>query len=127
KINTAYAERDACLAKNAATDNLADAAAAARTAATACTEETEKLVGVVNRDGDPHVTEAIRQDSQFPAMGFVLPPRGQVTNGPIDARRAGQCKRREIEIPRRCDRLRYASGRRGGRPGQEGNPAAQSL
>jgi len=80
KINTAYAERDACLAKNAATDNLADAAAAARTAATACTEETEKLVGVVNRDGDPHVTEAIRQDSEFRAMGFVLRARGQVTN-----------------------------------------------
>jgi len=80
KINTVYAERDACLAKNAATDNLADPAAAARAVATACTEETEKLVGVVNRDGDPRVTEAIRQDSEFRAMGFVLRARGQVTN-----------------------------------------------
>jgi hypothetical protein len=80
KINTAYAERDACLAKNAASDNLSDPAAAARAAATACTEEIEKLVGVINRDGDPRVAESVRQDSEFRAMGYVLRARGQVTN-----------------------------------------------
>jgi len=80
KINTVYAERDACLARHAATDSVADAAVAASAAAVACTEETEKLVEILNRDGDPRVATAIRQDSEFRAKGYVLRARGQVTN-----------------------------------------------
>lgn len=82
RINTAYASRDACLARNAAEDatlSLADQAAA-RAVALACVPETEKLVEVVNRDGDPQVAEAVRRDSEFRALGFVLRARGQVTN-----------------------------------------------
>ena len=80
KITTAYAERDACLARHAATDSMVDTGAAASAVAVACTEETEKLVEVLNRDGDPRVATAIRQDSEFRARGYVLRARGQVTN-----------------------------------------------
>ena len=80
KINTAYAERDACLARHAATDSAAEAGAAASAVAVACTEETEKLVEIVNRDGDPRITTAIRQDTEFRARGYVLRARGQITN-----------------------------------------------
>lgn len=81
KINNTYAARDACLAKNAAADETraADAGTIARAVAVACTSETEKLVEVSNRDGDPRVAAAIRKDSEFRAMGYVLKARGQVT------------------------------------------------
>jgi hypothetical protein len=46
----------------------------------ACTPETETLIGVSNRDGDPRAASAIRKDSEFRAMGYVLRARGQVTN-----------------------------------------------
>jgi hypothetical protein len=42
--------------------------------------ETQKLVDVSNRDGDPRAAAAIRKDSEFRAMGYVLKARGQVTN-----------------------------------------------
>ena len=80
KINTAYAERDACLAKNIAGDSAAAPSAVAQAAANACTEETEKLVGLVDRDGDPIVAGNIRRDSEFRALGLVLRARGEVTN-----------------------------------------------
>jgi hypothetical protein len=82
KINTAYAARDACLARNVASDSAGggDAEVVARAVAQACTEETEKLVEVSNRDGDPRVANRIRRDSEFRAMGYVLKARGQVTN-----------------------------------------------
>ena len=82
RIIKAYEARDACLAKNAAADiGLSlDAARAAQAVSLACVPETEKLVEVSNRDGDPKVAEAIRKDSEFRAMGYVLRARGEVTN-----------------------------------------------
>jgi hypothetical protein len=82
RIDTAYAARDACLAKNVASDSAAgaDAMAVARAVAQSCVAQTEKLVEVSNRDGDPRVADLIRQDSEFRAMGYVLRARGQVTN-----------------------------------------------
>ena len=82
RINNAYKARDACLAKNAAADvtTSADADTIARAVALACTSETEKLVEVSNRDGDPKVASAIRKDSEFRAMGFVVRARGQASN-----------------------------------------------
>jgi hypothetical protein len=81
RIDSAYAARDACLARNAASDNAnAAAAAVARAVAQGCVAETEKLVEVSNRDGDPRVADAIRRDSEFRAMSYVLRTRGEVTN-----------------------------------------------
>lgn len=82
RIDTAYAGRDACLTRNAAEDATLSLAtqAAARAVALACVPETEKLVEVVNRDGDPQVAEAVRRDSEFRALSFVLRARGQVSN-----------------------------------------------
>ncbi len=81
RINKTYAARDACLANNVAAENTgnADAASVARAVAQACLPETEKLVEVSNRDGDPRVANAIRKDSEFRAMGYVLKARNQVT------------------------------------------------
>jgi hypothetical protein len=82
RINNAYAARDACLAKNATSDlGLSlDTAQAAQAVSQACVPETEKLVEISNRDGDPKVADAIRRDSEFRAMGYVLRARGEVTN-----------------------------------------------
>ena len=82
RIDKSYEARDACLARNAAADVIgnADAGTIARAAALACAPETEKLVEVSNRDGDPRVANAIRKDSEFRAMGFVLRARGQASN-----------------------------------------------
>jgi hypothetical protein len=82
KINKTYAERDACLARNVDATNIGnlEAASAARAVAQACLPETEKLVEVSNRDGDPRVASLIRKDSEFRALGYVLKARGQVTN-----------------------------------------------
>ncbi|MBV8188725.1 MAG: hypothetical protein JO339_15915 [Alphaproteobacteria bacterium] len=82
RIIKAYEARDACLAKNAAGDiGLSlDAAQAAQAVSLACVPETEKLVEVSNTSGDPKVGEAIRKDSEFRAMGYVLRARGEVTN-----------------------------------------------
>jgi hypothetical protein len=82
RIDTAFAARDSCLARNAASDGASGASAdvVARAAAQGCVAETEKLVEVSNRDGDPRVADAIRRDSEFRAMSYVLRSRGQVTN-----------------------------------------------
>jgi len=82
RINNSYEARDACLAKNATADVTggADAGTIARAVALACAPETEKLVEASNRDGDPRVADAIRKDSEFRAMGFVLRARGQASN-----------------------------------------------
>jgi hypothetical protein len=82
RIDNSYKARDACLAKNAAADVTgdADAGTVARAVALACAPETEKLVEVSSRDGDPKVANAIRRDSEFRAMGFVLRARGQASN-----------------------------------------------
>ena len=80
KIDKSYAERDACLARNAAADDISnsDPATLARAVALACTPETERLVAAANRDGDAKVAAAIRQNSEFRAMGYVLKARGQL-------------------------------------------------
>jgi hypothetical protein len=82
RIDRSFAARDACLAKNASADDVgnSDPATIARAIALACAPETEKLVEVSNRDGDPRVADAIRKDSEFRAMGCVLRARGQVSN-----------------------------------------------
>ena len=79
RINDSYKARDACLAKNAAADGTMslDAASVAQAAALACAPETDRLIEVTNRDGDPVVANRIRQDSEFRAMGYVLKARGQ--------------------------------------------------
>jgi hypothetical protein len=89
RIERSYAARDACLARNAGADDISnsDPATIARAIALACAPETEKLVETSNRDGDPRVASAIRKDSEFRAMGYVLRARGQVTNEPLWPRR----------------------------------------
>jgi hypothetical protein len=79
-IDKSYAARDACLARNAAADDISnsDPATLARAVALACSSETEQLVMAANRDGDAKVAAAIRADSEFRARGYVLKARGQL-------------------------------------------------
>ena len=78
-IDKSYKARDACLSRNAGADDISnsDPATLARAIALACAPETQKLVDVSNRDGDPRAAAAIRKDSEFRAMGYVLKARGQ--------------------------------------------------
>ena len=80
KIDKSYAARDACLARNAAADDISksDPATLAHAVALACSTETEQLVMAANRDGDAKVAAAIRADSEFRARGYVLKARGQL-------------------------------------------------
>ncbi len=80
RIDTSYEARDKCLARHAAANDISgsDMQAIAQAAALACSAETERSVEVSNRDGDPKVAAAIRKDSEFRAMGYVLRARGQV-------------------------------------------------
>ena len=82
RINESYAKRDACLARNAARSEgpMGDPRALAHSVAETCAAETEKLIEVSNRDGDPKVASAIRKDSEFRAMGYVLRAHGQAAN-----------------------------------------------
>ena len=79
RINQAYAARDACLERNAAADvaNAGVATSLAQTVAAACISDTDKLIEVINRDGDPRVAAAIRRDSEFRATSFLLKARGE--------------------------------------------------
>ena len=79
-IDKSYKVRDACLARNASADDISnsDAATLARAVALACLPETEQLVSAANRDGDAKVAAAIRANSEFRAMGYVLKARGQL-------------------------------------------------
>jgi hypothetical protein len=79
-IDKSYKARDACLARNAAADDISnsDPATLAHAVALACSPETEQLVAKSNRDGDIKVADAIRKDSEFRAMGYVLKARGQL-------------------------------------------------
>ncbi|MCA0301156.1 MAG: hypothetical protein LCH95_02025 [Proteobacteria bacterium] len=78
KINAAYKDRDACLARSVQAEGQAlDPAVAARAAAASCVAETDRLIELVNRDGDPRVAAKIRQDSEFRATGMALRARGQ--------------------------------------------------
>jgi hypothetical protein len=79
RIEKSYEARDACLARNAGADGVSstDAAMLAHAAAMACASETEKLVEAVNPDRDGKVAAAVRKDSEFRAMKYVLQARGQ--------------------------------------------------
>ena len=78
RISEAYAARDACLSRSAASESVTiSAATAAHDVAQACASETEKLVAISNRDGDSKVAVNIRENSEFRAMGYVLRARGQ--------------------------------------------------
>ena len=79
KIDKTYVARDSCLARNAAADGAMneDAATLAHAIAIACAPETEKLIEASAVDGDAKVAVAIRRDTEFRAMGFVLKARGQ--------------------------------------------------
>jgi hypothetical protein len=79
-IDRLSAARDRCLSRNASADitPATDATTIARAVALSCSDETERLVAAVNRDGDPKVTAAMRQNAEFRAMGYVLRARGQV-------------------------------------------------
>jgi hypothetical protein len=81
RIDNAYKARDACLERNAAAEGTMslDAATVAQSAALACTAETDRLIEISNRDGDPRVAARIRRDSEFRAMGYVLRARGQAS------------------------------------------------
>lgn len=81
KIDTSYEARDKCLARHAAANDISysDTQTIAQAVALACAAETERLIEVSNRDGDPKVSTAIRKDSEFRAMGYVLRARGQVS------------------------------------------------
>ena len=72
-IDDAYAQRDACLARNAAERALAGASlhARAQALALACATETNALITASSR-GDPAIAGAIRDDSAFRALGVVL-------------------------------------------------------
>jgi hypothetical protein len=76
-IDTAYAERDACLARNATERALAAASVRARAQALAlaCAAETDRLITASSR-GDAAVASAIRDDSEFRALGAVLRTQG---------------------------------------------------
>ena len=78
KINDAYKERDECLARSVKAEGQSvDPTVAARAAAASCTAETDRLIELVNRDGDPRVAARIRNDSQFRATGMAIKARGQ--------------------------------------------------
>jgi hypothetical protein len=72
-IDQAYVERDACLARNATERALAGASVHARVQALAlaCAAQTDRLVAASSR-GDAAVASAIRDDTEFRALGFVL-------------------------------------------------------
>src|SRR3984893_3090064 len=79
-IDKSYKARDACLARNASADDVSnsDPDSLAHAIALACLPETEQLVSAANRDGDAKVAAAIRKDSEFRAMGYILKARGQL-------------------------------------------------
>jgi hypothetical protein len=72
QIDKAYAERNACLARNVHADATnGDMTVAAHTATAACQPQIDHLVAVSNPSRDPKVTAAIRQDSEFRALGYL--------------------------------------------------------
>lgn len=62
-IDQAYAQRDACLARNA-TER-------AQALAFACARETDRLI-FASGHGDAAIASAIRDDTEFRALGVVL-------------------------------------------------------
>src|SRR5690349_7514523 len=72
-IDTAYAERDACLARNATERALAGGAVHTRAQALAlvCAAHTNRLI-TASSHGDAAVARAIRDVTEFRALGVVL-------------------------------------------------------
>src|SRR5260370_35090749 len=79
-IDKSYKVRDACLARNAGADDISnsDPPTIASAVALACSPETEQLIAGANPHGDAKVAAAIRKDSEFRALGYVLKARGQL-------------------------------------------------
>ena len=78
-IDRSYEARDACLVRNASADgtSAADTATLAQAAALACQAETDKLIAASDQSGDAKVAAAIRRDTEFRALKYVLQARGQ--------------------------------------------------
>jgi hypothetical protein len=76
-IDTTYTERDACLARNATERARAGASVRARAQALAlaCAAQTDRLITASSR-GDAAIASAIRDDTEFRALGFVLRTQG---------------------------------------------------
>ena len=76
-IDTSYAERDACLARNATERALAGATARARAQALAlaCAAQTDRLI-IASSHGDAAIARAIRDDTELRALGVVLRTQG---------------------------------------------------
>jgi len=72
-IDQAYAQRDACLARNATERALAGASVHARAQALAltCASATDRLI-LASGNGDAAIASAIRDDTEFRALGVVL-------------------------------------------------------
>lgn len=72
-IDLAYAQRDACLARNATERAVTGASirARAQALALACASETDRLIFASSR-GDAAIASAIRDDTEFRALGVVL-------------------------------------------------------
>ncbi|MPZ29453.1 MAG: hypothetical protein GEV13_00390 [Rhodospirillales bacterium] len=72
-IDQAYAEHDACLARSATERALAGASVHARAQALAliCSSYTDRLITASSHD-DAAVASAIRDDTEFRALGVVL-------------------------------------------------------
>ena len=78
-VTKAYEARDACLAKHAmpyaGTNEKPEVVG--RSVSLRCQAETNALIASSNPHSDPAITSAIRQDSNFRAMGYVLKVRGK--------------------------------------------------
>ena len=75
RIERSYAARDACLARNAGADDISnsDPATLARAIALACAPETQKLVEVSNRDGDPRAAYLVYNPEEGYLIFYRLP------------------------------------------------------
>lgn len=78
-VSQRYEARDACLVKHAVpyVARASDATSIGRTISSNCQAETNALIASSNPHNDPLVTAAIRQDSEFRAIGYVLKARGR--------------------------------------------------
>lgn len=75
-----YEARDACLVRNANADAGSSESSEniAHAVAMACAAETDRLIQAANRgDSDPKVAAAIRQDTEFRAVKYVMRAQGR--------------------------------------------------
>ena len=73
-IDHAFAERNDCLHRNAVAQDTSGSTRnqIAQAVAFACQTQTDHLIAVSNPSGDPRVAAAIRKDSDFRALGYVM-------------------------------------------------------